>query len=208
RQHGWAWSVSNDGSTIAFTNPAILDVAWNGMGGNEIWLMGANGEGPRRFLAADENTHFTRVAWQPDGDQLAYLVWHYSPPNGSETSIETRTVTGSKSTTVASDPGGMIDDFAYLAGEKILYCRPHGYFFDIGYDLWEVRTDKASGLPLGMPIRLISWPRINLSSLSATADGAHVVALEAIFESQVYVADLEARGTRLKSEPRRVIHGE
>src|SRR5207247_9363415 len=117
-------------------------------------------------------------------------------------------ISGSKSTTVASDPGGMIDDFAYLAGGKILYCRPHGYFFDIGYDLWEVRTDKASVLPLGMPIRLISWPRINLSSLSATADGAHVVALEAIFESQVYVADLEARGTRLKSEPHPVIHGE
>jgi len=208
RQKGWAWSVSRDGSTIAFTSPAIPDVAWAGMGGNEIWLMGANGEQPRRFLTADENTHFTKVVWQPDGDQLAYLAWRYSPPNRSETSIETRTLEASKSNIVMRDPAGGIEDFAYLAGGRILYCRPRGYFFDNGYDLWEISTDKASGLPLGGPIRLTSWPRINLSSLSATGDGAHVVALEAGFESQVYVADLEAGGTRLKSEPRRVIDEE
>jgi hypothetical protein len=100
----------------------------------------------------------------------------------------------------------MIEDFAYLASGKILYCRPRGYFLDFGSDFWEVTTDKVSGHPLGTPIRLTSWPRINISSLSATVDGAHVVALEAIFETQVYLADLEPGGARLKSEPRRVVY--
>jgi Tol biopolymer transport system component len=203
RQTGMAWSVSRDGSTIAFAMPAPVTTP-----ATEIWLMGSNGEQPRKFLVADENEGFGRIVWEPDGDRIAYLVFHYSPPNVIETSIETRTLEGNKHNVVATDRRGKIQDFAYLTHGNIIYSRYTGTVGDAASDLWEIATDKGTGQNVGTPLRLTSWPRVNTLSLSSTADGLHLVALETISESQVYVAELADRGTRLKSEPRRLTHGD
>ena len=203
RQEGMAWSVSRDGSTIALTMPAIVTAP-----STEIWLMGANGEQPRRFLVADQNGGFGRVAWQPDGDRLAYLSFHYSPPNASEIWIEARTLEGNKHSILVKDPHSKIQDFVYLTGGKTVYSRSTSTIGDSSSDLWKIVTDKVAGQPLTTPLRLTSWPRVNLNGLSATADGLHLVALETVSEAQVYVAELAAGGTRLKSEPRRLTHGD
>ena len=42
---GFAWSVSPDGSLIAFASTSF---------DSDIWLMGANGEEPRKIVTADE----------------------------------------------------------------------------------------------------------------------------------------------------------
>jgi len=87
-----------------------------------------------------------------------------------------------------------------LSGGKVIYCRNRGTLLDSTSDLWEISIDRVTAQPLGTAKRLTSWPRVNVGSPSATADGAHLVVLEAISESQVYVGDLQAGGTHLKGE--------
>src|SRR6185295_15022444 len=62
RDDATAWSVSPEGSQIAFTAVPGL------VGSREIWLMTKEGEQARKLYAAtDENSGFARVAWSPDG---------------------------------------------------------------------------------------------------------------------------------------------
>src|ERR1700693_6114871 len=71
RDDATAWSVSPDGSQIAFT--AVPGV----FGSREIWLMTNEGEQARKlFPATDENSGVTRVAWSPDRNRVAYLKFH------------------------------------------------------------------------------------------------------------------------------------
>jgi WD40 repeat protein len=78
RQQGWAWSVSRDGSTIAFTSPAILDVAWNGMGGNEIWLMGANGNSHADFWRLMRILRIKRSTGCERRTSTGMILWFFS----------------------------------------------------------------------------------------------------------------------------------
>jgi len=204
RSPGFGQSVSRDGSHIAFTMRAIPSDAPQ----NEIWVMGPNGEDPKKLWAGDEHTAFPRVIWQPDGDRLAYLKWHSTSPNGGQVWLETRTLQNAEFTTIVSDPEGKVQDFCYLPDGKILYSRLHSLDFDSASDLWEINSDRVTGQSLRDPVRLTSWPRTDFHRLSATADGKRVVLVESISQTQIYIADLAAGGTRLQAEPRQLTHAE
>ena len=205
RSQGLAQSVSRDGSSIAFTMPAILTAP---APENEIWVTGANGEQPKQLLAADEKTSFWNVVWQPDGHRLAYLRVHQTSSEASENSIETRTLGDAQATAILSDPQGSVWDFCYLPEGKVVYSKSRTGWVDSDSDLWKINSDRITGRPLGDPVRLTSWPRVNFSALSATANGNHLVFLEGTSQSQIYIAELANGGTRLKTEPRRLTHAE
>lgn len=202
RTQGVAWSISRDGSRIAFTMPAISSVS---APVEEIWLMGANGEESQRLLAGDQDTAFRKLVWQPDGERLAYLRLH-TPSDQARTSIETVTLKDSQPKTILMDVEAKLQDFWYLPEGRIVYSRSRSSVVDSDCDLWQIKSDRITGRALGDPVRLTSWPRINFGALSATASGNHLVFLERISQFQIYIAELAAGGTRLKAEPRRLTH--
>jgi hypothetical protein len=67
RDNAWGQSISPDGSMVAFTAER------SAMGDHEIWLVGANGENPRKLVSSDEATGFAQVTWSADARRLAYL---------------------------------------------------------------------------------------------------------------------------------------
>ena len=111
-----------------------------------------------------------------------------------------------KSTAVRFHPP--TQDFCYLPGGKIVYSQARANLINSDADLWQLRSDPVTGQSLSAPIRLTSWPRMNFNLLSATSDGTRLVFLEGMSQSQIYIAELSAGGTRLKTEPRRLTHGE
>jgi hypothetical protein len=173
---------------------------------NEIWVMGGNGEEPRLLLAGDVNA-FMKLAWQPDGERLAYMRSR-TLPDGERRSIETVTLRDRTPKTMFIDVNSKLQDFCYLPGGKIVYSQARANLIDSDADLWQLKSDRLTGESLSAPIRLTSWPRMNFNNLSATLDGSRLVFLEVMSQSQVYVAELSAGGTRLKTEPRRLTRGE
>jgi len=91
---GFAWSLSPDGSLIAFTSA---------FGAPDIWLMGANGEDARKIVAAGEDERLIRVVWSPDSRRIAYARLR-SEPAGPQCSIESCDLKGGQPVVVLSDP--------------------------------------------------------------------------------------------------------
>jgi serine/threonine protein kinase len=195
RDNADVWSVSPDGKLIAFgTGDAFT-------GSGEIWLMGAQGEEPRRFVAGSENVGFFWTAWSPDGQRIAYKRFHRTP-DGAECSVESRELKGGPPTLILSDPVCGTGNFLWCAGARFIYgmaeLEPNPFYSN----LWELSVDTKSAQALGKPRRLTNWAEVDVRNLSATSDGKQLAVLKVGNQADVYVADLEAKGQRLTNTRR------
>src|SRR5262249_7446217 len=67
RDGGTAYSVSPDGSVIAFG-------ANNGrFGDREVWLVDSNGEHARKIIESDSELALDTFLWAPDGQRVSYI---------------------------------------------------------------------------------------------------------------------------------------
>ena len=171
---------------------------------NEIWLMGANGEQARRLLTAGSDTNFRSLTWQPDGKRLGYMRWRSTSTDDFQSSIETCDLSDTEPSTILADPDGNIADFSYLRDGRIVYSRIRDYQTET--DLWQISSDKITGKPVGAPVRLTNWPRVNVRNLSATADGRHLTFLVSTIQTHIYIGELTADGVHLKTDPHPITH--
>jgi eukaryotic-like serine/threonine-protein kinase len=106
RDDATAWSVSLDGSQIAFTaSPSLF-------GSREVWLMTKGGEQAQRlFAATEENSGFARLTWSPDGKRVGYIKFR-QVRDKFEFSIETRDLSGGPPAVLAT--GLLLRDFCWL----------------------------------------------------------------------------------------------
>ena len=183
---------SPDGTTIAFLNRDQ----------SEIWIMGTSGEEARRVLGGPGDDTFPRVSWIPNGRSLALQRRHYTGKQEYalafldqyyQRSYETVDLATGK--LLAKTPGMWINSAAALPDGRVLFLRyPPGS--DRCSQLWEVRTDPATGAFRGAP-RMVANPvgdslhSDNLDGMKATADGRRVMVLRRADSDAVFVGDLE-----------------
>jgi serine/threonine protein kinase len=188
------WAVSPDGTLIAFGTGS----SFGGYG--EMWLMGAQGEEPRRLVAGSKDDGFFWAAWSPDGQRIAYGRYHRMP-DGEEWSIESRDLKGGPPTVMLLDPmpRGPWGIFLWFPSGRLVYSsgEPKGVWW--AGNLWEVRVDTKSGKPVGKPRRITSWAETEVSHLSGTADGKQLVVTKNSRQGHVYVGELTGGGSRLKN---------
>ena len=194
RERAWANSVSPDGSLITFTSGEAATFPYY-----ELWVMGPGGEEARKIAIADQNRRFLEAVWAPDGRRLATLSW------GARCAIETRDLTGGPPILVASNPdlGKNYGGLVWLSDGRLIYPQadpPPNQSYD---NLWEIIVDPRTGGPAGAPRRITNWVDSLFWSLSTTADRKRLAFLKGNPQSDVYVGELEAKGTRLKP-PRRL----
>jgi serine/threonine protein kinase len=182
REKGHAWSVSPDGSRIAFSNRVV----WYGYG--DIWIMQGNGEEPRKLMEAEPNSAIYYVTWSPDGQRLAYA--HPKQMADKERDyIETFEVEGKESSTLLSEPSGPIFQAAYwLPDGRLLIARPEQNV-EGGYNLWALRVG-AAGRAEGEPVRLTNWTGVIPAAISATRDGKQIAVLKLSLRSTTLVVEL------------------
>jgi eukaryotic-like serine/threonine-protein kinase len=193
---GLAWSVSPDGSLIAFTSTSL---------DSDIWLMGANGEEPRKIVTADEGEFLIGVNWSPDSRRIAYGRLRFA---SGECTIESRDLKGGQPAVVLSDPklARGLSGVWWLADGRMIYSLGEAApTFGLGdTNLWQIKVDAGSGQPAGKPGRITNWTGFSLAGPNATDDGKRLVFSRVSAQGDVYVGDLEAGGARLKTPPRRL----
>jgi serine/threonine protein kinase/Tol biopolymer transport system component len=184
---------SPDGSQIVYLRDARTGVL-----ANELWLMGAQGENPHRFLTPAEGERFDWPVWSPGGQRIAYWRGH-----GSEASIESRDLKGEHLTTIFSDPRFYVWNLWWFLDGRMLFTagEPGPNQNDSG--LWEIQVDPKTGHPLSSPKRITKWAGFWVGVLNATTDGKRLAIMRASYQSDVFVGEWDVRGRRLKN-PRRL----
>jgi hypothetical protein len=137
------WSASPDGTLIAFGRGSGF------LHSREIWLMGAQGEEPRRFVSGSEDDSFWQTAWSPDGQRITYYRFRRAPVK-PECAIESRDLKGGQPTVLVSDsrscdlvgsiwwsPAGR---FIYTMLDPLQAMKPLS-----NTNLWEIRVDTRTG---------------------------------------------------------------
>jgi Tol biopolymer transport system component len=184
--------VSPDGSRIAFIGS---------LAENEIWLMGVNGEQPRKLLEAAAGQRFLQLQWSPNGQRIAFLK---ASADRVQTSIESQPIAGGLSVTVLSRPG--VRSFCWLPDNRMVFSLDEPPPNDRDMNLWQLPVDQRSGQTSGEPERLTGWAGLSLLDLSATADGKHLVFVNSGFQTDVYISEVGQRG--VLTEPQRLTFDE
>jgi len=177
---------SPDGSKILFTTKLE----------SEIWVMGSNGEEPRKILSGAAQDAFGYLAWFPDGKRILFLRYPLVGPNA----VESLALDGAQPAIVVSAHN--LNASVFLRDGRLFYdvWGPSGN--DGAISLWEVRVDLENGRATGGTHTFTQWKNTGVSDLSVTSDGKRVVFLKGNPQGDVYVGNLEQNGHTLTSSRR------
>jgi Tol biopolymer transport system component len=209
RDDAFAQSISPDGTTIAFT------AARTGLGegsvthrefyGDQtIWLVGVRGQEPRMLAQGDKATGFAQVGWSPDGNRIAYLRIHQEF-DMFNCSIENRDLSSGPAVVVltganlCASPQG----FWWAPDGRLIYSLAEPAPNANDSNLWAVRLNPRTGAAEDKPARITNWAGFSFASPTGTADGKRLAFLKLNYQSNVYIAELAAGGTKLTT-PRRL----
>jgi Tol biopolymer transport system component len=190
-ENAQARSVSPDGSQIAFVQGPPLNQA--------IWLMSAEGQGPRKILGELGNM-FASVAWSPDGRSLAFVRFDYKSGYKEGTPSLGIVKLADGATSIIISDNGLGEALAWTPDGRLIYSLAEPRTNHSDTNLWALAIDQRSLHLAGAPIRLTNGPDQKVQ-LSLSADGKRLAFLRWRGEPQVYVADVEEDYSRL-SPPR------
>jgi eukaryotic-like serine/threonine-protein kinase len=177
-------SVSPDGSDVAFTRVRT----------RELWLMGVNGEMPRKLADAGNRSRFWSVVWSPDGSRLLYIRNDWSKGD-MRASIETRQLKGGPPRTLLSDD--RLRNLYWLPDGRILYILGEPDLSGETCHYWVTRMDIATGELIEKPTQLTHGTGYCVKSTSATSDAQKLVFLKQSNDYTIYVAGLAPGANRI-----------
>jgi DNA-binding winged helix-turn-helix (wHTH) protein/Tol biopolymer transport system component len=195
-------SVSRDGSQIAFVRGSNLD--------EELWVMGKNGEKPRRLLAAAHRCVFGVPAWSPDGQRIAYVNGTYEPAQwGLMTNIATLDVSNGRQEIIVSPSKTQSEmDHNTQLGPALAWTSDNHFVYSVSESTSDEHDSNVWSLPVdsrghvaGRALRLTAAPN-DVSNLSASADGKRIVYTKYSGNPTIYVSELHSGGTRLSAPQR------
>jgi Tol biopolymer transport system component/predicted Ser/Thr protein kinase len=209
RDDGFAYSISPDGTRIVFTATRTGIGESHGLflrtfGDRTIWLVGTNGQDPRMLTEGDPGTGFMQPVWSPAGSRIAYLKIHQSS-EAFECTLEDRDLQGGPVVTVLTganlckNPQG----FWWAPDGRFIFSLAESSPNQNDSNLWEVRLDPKTGKLKDKPARITNWVGFSFASPTGTADGKRLAFLKFNFQSNVYVAEVQAGGARITT-PRRL----
>jgi Tol biopolymer transport system component len=176
-------SIAGNGENLAYTrNPAD----------NELWVMPAAGGEPRKVHSLANNERFAGFGWSPDRKAIAYIR-----VGNLEGTLETATLNDGRSRVLLKDKrlaGIGVNAVDWSPDGRIFF----GLFTCNKYesDLWALTLDQ-SGSTHGNPVRLTSTPGMSIDGLSASADGARLVAGWSRLNLAIFVGSLSHSGGKL-----------
>ena len=195
RDDATAIAVSRDGSWVAFaTNPSRIGLD------REMWLMKPDGGEARKLFELDQNSGFLGAESSPDGLRLAYFN-HRETLNDRGNTVESRDLKGGSAVAMIEATGVL--DFSWSPDGRMIYSLQEAGPIAESCNYWATQIDTWTGRSIEKPKRLTSWAGFCMNSTSATADGKWLAFRKLSLGGSVYVAEIEADGTRI-STPKRL----
>ena len=209
RDAAYLSGISPDGSLIAF------DANHGRISDREIWVMQPDGAQAHRVFEIDEKGAIDGFSWSPDGQRVFYMKtelkdksasprWevNYSsfrvPMDDLNQSMMTGDLRGGpQKTLVLPFDLKAINDYLWLPDGRMIYQQLDNGFNTSTCNLWQVLLDQHTNEFIGKPQRITNFPAVCIADLSVTSDGKHLVFLESKTHAGIYVADLQAGGTRI-----------
>src|SRR5262249_53357152 len=151
-------SVSPDGRRIAFIS---------GRKEAEVWVMGSNGEEPRRAAQAGPDGRFLQVEWSPDGRRVAVMK-SVTYGNTQKVSIEGVDPTQGSTKQIFSSPG--LQSFCWTADGRLFLALQDAPPNERDTNLWQASVGAEGELD-SAPHQVTKWAGFSFWDLSATADG-------------------------------------
>jgi eukaryotic-like serine/threonine-protein kinase len=191
RDNAFAWSVSPDGSSIAF------GTSLGKLGSRELWLMSPEGERARKLYEVGEKGSICCLYFFPDGRRVSYVT---TDESGDDTLVSRDLNGGAVTTLLPSSAIKKMGDIALLPDGRLIYsdqCFQEA--FDAPCNYWKERLDTRTGELIEKPMRLTNWAGVFMNGASFTADGKRIAFLKVENHATIYVADLEAGGSRIRN---------
>ena len=186
---GGSPSPSPNGKWVAFTTDSAS--------GQEIWLMQADGQNPRKLVGGFE-TMFGQIAWAPDSSAIAYVNFKYHPgTKDPDAHIESAGVPDGQIKALLSTPQ-LGTSLAWSAAGRLVYSMQELPPNQDDYNLWSVRIDNHAGRLFGPPARITSDPG-GIDHISISTDGKRLALVRQTLQRDVYVSELQANGTKLST---------
>jgi eukaryotic-like serine/threonine-protein kinase len=195
RTHGRSGVPSPDGTQVAFITE----------GRSEIWSIAAGGEQARKIVSGPDDV-FLLVFWSPDGRRLGFQRHRLQPEAdipktgiGSSHAWRYESVELATGRIVTEVPDVPMGSAAALPDGRILFVRLEDPESDVGREVWEVKTNLATGAFLGAPRKVasVSDKETTLIGLSATRDGNRIMILKRSDQNTVFVGDFDRSPPRI-----------
>ena len=188
-----AWpAVSPDGASIAYLASAtqFKELALN----KEIWMARSDGEQAHKLMGGGDDV-FGPPAWSPDGTHLAYMRGKFrSGIPWIRSQLEVLNLASGDSIVVVKTTG-LGSTLAWASDGRLIYSLAEAVPNQNDSNLWALRVD-ASGRPLDTAVRLTHGTGL-AAQISLTGDGKRIAFFRQAIEPDVYVADVEADGSKL-----------
>ena len=181
-------TVSPDGRKVAYERLQASDAA------REIWIMGANGESPRKIFTAENQGTIYSISWSPTGNRIAYLYRRVAG-NHTQMTVESCDLDGAATTTIIAE--SHLKAFVWTPSGRFIYSRNTALGSSESDNLWELKVDRKNGNPLGKARQLTDWSGFSVYSFSATADGKQLVFLRGNSHASVFLGDFAGKESRL-----------
>jgi len=188
RDEAFVYSISRDGSTIVFgTNKGRF-------GDRDVWQMQSDGDHARKLYETGENSAICCVQFSPTGESVAYVT-----TDDSGDTLVSRKLNGGPVTTLlpTSVTNGTTDSLWLPDGRLIYSLREPQAVGSSSCNYWVMRVDARTGVPSEKPRRLTNWGGSCMDSTSVTADAKRLTFKKWTDGATVYVADLDAGGSRI-----------
>jgi eukaryotic-like serine/threonine-protein kinase len=195
RDEAYLDSVSPDGSLISFETNAgkIFD--------REIWVMRPDGENARKVFGVDENSSIVGLGWSKDGQRVVFE--RQDGPDPADSYFVSGDLNGGPLTKILPpyDPK-RVNEFIWLPDNRLLYRLDEPGFKVTTCNLWQIGMNPQLTQFIGKPQRLTNFAELCVAPRNTTADGKRLLVSEWRPHSNVYVAELQAGGTRASAPTR------
>jgi DNA-binding winged helix-turn-helix (wHTH) protein/Tol biopolymer transport system component len=189
RDKAIAWSVSPDGSAIAF------GASKGSFGDREIWVMGPSGEQARKLFATDTNSSIGSFHWVQDRQAVLYIQ---SGASG-DTLVSRNLKEGTFVTLLPPSEMKKMANLSWLPDGRLLYSVSEARAVGETCNYWTMRLDVRTAQTIEKPRQLTDWAGFCMDYSGATGDGKRLAFLKSSVRSAAYLADLEAGGTRIRN---------